>query len=90
MYKYLLFGFDYHYPSGGMDDLILKFNSFDEFLTNFKFSNYDQFQLVDTGDNYSYTTFDSKITFHYGKDNWEVIRKKKEYEFVDWMRNSIN
>lgn len=55
-YKYLLFGFDPHESFGGIDDLIKKFNTYDEFIKDYKHADYYCYQLVET-EEFTYKDF---------------------------------
>lgn len=85
MYRYLLFGFSDYYPSGGMEDLRIKFNTYEEFKKNFTFENYySEWQLVDTENNFSWESLRSSI------DIWDDDNeKKRESELVTWIKESI-
>ena len=44
-YRYLLFAFDDHESYGGMNDLVFKFNTFDEFINNYEYKDLYYYQL---------------------------------------------
>jgi len=87
-YKYLLFGVDEHSGLGGMYDLIVKFNTFDD-IKNCVFVDFDEFQLVETED-FSYLEFSTKIIYHDGVDDYGEIQEKRKVEFLDWIKKMLN
>ncbi len=87
-YKYLLFGFDPHEAIGGMDDLVKKFNSYDEFIEDYTHADYYCYQLVETN-NFTYKEFSTKIIWHMGSDNSAVIKEKRKNEFLDWIKKEL-
>jgi hypothetical protein len=89
MYKYLLFEFEAHEASGGMDDLVLKFNTYDDFINNYNFKDVDFKQLVDTS-NFSFKEFYTNISHRWNIDDYKITKKAREEEFVNWISTQIN
>jgi hypothetical protein len=89
MHNYLLFAFDNYYPSGGMEDLKIKFNTYEEFENNFRFYHHDTFQLVNTQENLSYQEFSTSITHHVGVDNIKIIQELRKEELMKWIKNRV-
>jgi hypothetical protein len=89
MYKYLLFEFEAHESAGGMDDLVLKFNTYDDFINNYKFKDVDFKQLVDTSD-FSFKEFYTNISHHWNIDDYKITKKAREEEFANWIFAQIN
>ncbi len=89
LYKYLLFQGDNHYPYGGMDDLVLKFNTYEEFISNYNFCLCSWYQLVYTED-FSYVEFTSKILWHIDKESRDEIISKRKPEFLEWVKLNVN
>jgi hypothetical protein len=77
-YKYLLIAYDNYYPSGGMNDLLLKFNTIqelEEYILNCKWF-LDFYQIVKT-DDFSFV----EIKLHYSDT------EKKE-KIINWIYNN--
>lgn len=88
-YRYLLFAFDDHESYGGMNDLVFKFNTFDEFINNYEYKDLYYYQLVDTTD-FSFKEFNTSIIYHAGMDDYDKIKKQREKEFIEWVRKQIS
>lgn len=87
-YRYLLFAFDSHESSGGMYDLVFKFNTFDEFINNYKYKDLHYYQLVNTAD-FSFKEFNTSIVYQIGIDDYNKIKKQREEEFINWVRKQV-
>ncbi|AJA41480.1 hypothetical protein AXJ14_gp161 [Geobacillus virus E3] len=85
-YKYLLFGFYHYYPSGGMEDLILKFNNIEELKEQFKYDGEDVYQLVNT-DNFSYIEIDVDKLFDDKYDKYDVPDEKIRELIIKQIEN---
>ena len=89
MYKYLLFAFREYEASGGMDDLVFKFNTFDEIINKYEFKDLYYNQLVDTRD-FSVKEFTTNIMYHVGVDDYESIKQSRKEEFINWIASNID
>lgn len=89
--KYLLFqGNDYE-ASGGMSDLSLKFNSYEEFAENYNFKQRDWYQLVDTTD-FTYQDFywfDEEEIIDDDSIDRDAFNEQRETEFYNWVKKNV-
>jgi hypothetical protein len=89
MYRYLLFGYDNYYPSGGMNDFIKGFNNYDEFIKDYIHDNYDNYQLVKNNEKFLQINFSiDKKTYGNINDYNSVIEKTKN-KFLEWIRTEL-
>ena len=47
MKKYILFGFDLYYPSGGLNDKLDSYDSMEELMQSLTYHDYERYQIVD-------------------------------------------
>lgn len=87
-YKYLLFAFDSHESYGGMEDLVFKFNTLDEFKDDFIYKDLYIYQLVDTKD-FSFKEFSSNIIYRVGTDDYSLIKSKREIQLLKWIESQL-
>lgn len=90
MCRYLLFGFDDYYPSGGMNDLICKFNFIEEFELLDYGCDCDHYQLVDTS-NYLILKFKkSKFDSKKDDDNYSKYHNRCKDELMQWLYSVVS
>lgn len=94
-YRYMLFAMHQYYPSGGIKDLNMRFNTFDEFLGGFEdtFDFFDFcYQLVDTT-NLSYDTlyvdYDDYNCFdaERGRNEGNILKMKND--IIKWVEQRV-
>lgn len=88
-YKYLLFRYHHHYPEGGMNDLLCKFNSINELKQELneyssEWWNYDYYHLVDTS-NFEYWYYDQFCDYKSLPRDCENAKIK----VIDWIENCL-
>lgn len=87
-YKFLLFAFDSYESLGGMDDLVFKFNTFEELVKNYEYKDLYNYQLVFTSD-FSFKEFNTSITHRVGVDDYNEIKKTRKEELFNWISLQI-
>lgn len=98
MNRYLLFGYENYYPSGGMEDMIVQFNTVEEIVEHFKtntdygfdIERNDNYQLVDTMDNFSYKTYEVN-RYDSDLDDIDILKIDEllEEKLIDWIKSCI-
>lgn len=84
MYRYFLFFYDTYYPSGGMEDCVLKTNNFDD-LEQFIHENYEDDYYMST---ISYYDVAEDKTMYADMEYYDNEHYLTRWRFLGWEEES--